>query len=88
VKADTGYAGPVAVCALRFKPVAGYRPSSRVVQYLSGDRDVEVWLAPLAGSRVVAPFKLFVDNMIGDLEVTASRFETTDRVAMREPAAR
>src|SRR4029079_1770981 len=52
VKADKGYDGPVVVCAVYFTPVAGYVPSRATIKYLASQRDMEVWLAPVAATRV------------------------------------
>ena len=77
VKADKGYDGPVVVCAVTFKAIAGHRASSPLVKYLSGGRDIELWLAPVAGTRLLAPFRLQVASMLGNLVVAADTFETT-----------
>lgn len=87
VAGATGYGGPAVVCALRFKPIAGYRPDSRVVRYLTADRVIELWLVPLAAGRVVAPFRLLIDNFVGDIEIVATRFEATDNMTTRRPPA-
>jgi hypothetical protein len=75
VKADKGYAGPVVVCAIAFQPIAGYRTSSAMVKYLADGRDIEMALAPVAGTPVLAPFRLSIANMLGNLTVQANRFE-------------
>jgi hypothetical protein len=77
VKADKGYDGPVVVCAVTFKAIAGHRASSPLVKYLSDGRDIELWLAPVAGTRLLAPFRLSVASMLGNLVVVADTFETT-----------
>ena len=53
VKATKGYAGPVVVCSAYFTPVAGYIPSRAAIKYLAKQHDMEVWLAPIAGTRVL-----------------------------------
>ena len=35
VKAEKGYEGPVVVCAVYFKPVAGYVPDRPTIKYLT-----------------------------------------------------
>ena len=57
VKAEKGYEGPVVVCSVQFTPVAGYVPSRPTIKYLIEQRDMEVWLAPIASTRVVVPFR-------------------------------
>jgi Protein of unknown function (DUF3108) len=73
-KTDKGYEGPVAVCSVGFQPIAGHRASSTLVKYLSQGRDIELWLAPVAGTRMLAPIRLSLANMLGNLVVQASEF--------------
>jgi hypothetical protein len=58
VKAEKGYQGPAVVCAIYFEPVAGYIPSRTAIKYLAGQRDMEAWLAPVVGTRVLVPFRI------------------------------
>ncbi len=74
VKAEKGYQGNVVVCSMAFQPIAGHRASSLLVKYLSQSRGMEIWLAPIPGARVLAPFRLSVENLVGDLVMQASRF--------------
>jgi hypothetical protein len=74
VKADRGYAGPVVVCAVYFTPIAGYIPSRTAIKYLTKERDIEVWLAPIAGTRVLVPFRLQAPTPIGRGMLEASEF--------------
>jgi Protein of unknown function (DUF3108) len=76
VKADKGYAGPVLVCAVYFTPVAGYVPSRTTIRYLARMRDIEVWLAPIAGTRVLVPFRMQGPTPIGLAALTADQFVT------------
>ena len=75
MKIKVGYAGPVLVCAVMLKPVAGYRADSMLVKYVGGQRDMEIWFAPIAGSTVIAPARLVMPTLIGTLEIAADRFE-------------
>ena len=77
VKADKGYAGPALVCAVAFRAIAGHRPASALVKYLAGGRDIELTLAPIAGTRLLAPFRLMIANMLGNIVIEASAFATT-----------
>jgi hypothetical protein len=75
VKSEKGYAGPVVVCAMKFSPVAGHRPSSSLMKFLSGGREMEITFAPMAGTRLLAAYRVAVNNMLGNLVVQATRFE-------------
>ena len=79
VKTDKGYQGPVVVCALSFQPVAGHRASSTLVKYLSQGRDIELWLAPVTGARVLAPVRMSVANLLGNLVVQAHEFQVVSQ---------
>lgn len=76
VKADKGYAGPVVVCAAYFSPVAGYIPSRAAIKYLARQRDMEVWLAPIAGTRVLVPYRAQGPTPIGLAMLQAVEFIT------------
>jgi hypothetical protein len=74
VKADKGYSGPALVCSLRFTPVAGYIPSRAAIKYIVKLRDIEVWLAPIAGTRVLVPFRAQGPSPIGPVVMEATQF--------------
>ena len=74
VKADKGYAGPVVVCAVYFTPVAGYIPSRTAINYIAKLRDIEIWLAPIAGTRVLVPFRVQGPTPIGQAVLEATEF--------------
>jgi hypothetical protein len=78
-----GYAGPAVVCAVAFKAIAGHRVGSPLVKYLGGGREIELTLAPIAGTRLLAPFRLSIANMLGNIVVEATAFESTSTSAER-----
>jgi hypothetical protein len=75
VKADKGYAGPVVVCSMVFQPLAGHRASSTLMKFLTEGREMELAFAPIAGTRLLAPFRVTITHMLGNLVVQANRFE-------------
>lgn len=77
VKAERGYAGPVLVCAAYFTPVAGFIASRSTIRYLSRQRDMEVWLAPIAGTRVLVPFRAQGPTPVGLAVLEADEFVST-----------
>ena len=79
VKAERGYEGPAVVCAVRFAPIAGYVPSRAAIKYLIERRDIEVWLAPIAATRVVVPFRLVVPTPVGIGIMEATQFVTVSQ---------
>jgi hypothetical protein len=74
VKAKKGYAGPVVVCAAYFSPVAGFVPSRTAIKYLAKQRDMEVWLAPIAGTRVLVPYRAQGPTPVGQAVLEAFEF--------------
>jgi len=76
VKAERGYRGPVVVCALYFSPVAGYIPDRPVIKYLAAQRNIEIALAPVAGTRILVPFWLKVPTPLGLAMLEATQFIT------------
>ncbi|MEX0752894.1 MAG: DUF3108 domain-containing protein [Xanthobacteraceae bacterium] len=77
VRTDKGYQGPVVVCSVYFSPLAGHIPGRRVIQYLTNLRDMEVWLAPIAGTRVLVPFRISIPTPLGLAILQATQFVTT-----------
>ncbi|HSI39091.1 MAG TPA: DUF3108 domain-containing protein [Xanthobacteraceae bacterium] len=74
VKAERGYAGPAVVCRIDYHPVSGHRPSRSGVKYMMQNKDIYIWLAPVAGTRVLAPFKASVATAVGNAELEATAF--------------
>ncbi len=75
VRAEKGYQGPAVVCAVRYHPIAGHRPDRYAIKYLQEQRDIETWLAPIAGTRVVVPYRISVPTLLGTAVLEATRFE-------------
>jgi hypothetical protein len=76
VKSDKGYQGTVVVCSIYFTPVAGHVPDRPVIRYLSDLRDAEVWLAPIAGTRLMVPYRASVPTPFGTGVLQATQFVT------------
>jgi Protein of unknown function (DUF3108) len=79
VTAEKGYAGPVVVCSAGYEPIAGHRASTPLVKYLSEGREMEIALAPVADTRLLAPFRMSVVSMVANLVIEANRFEATSQ---------
>jgi hypothetical protein len=76
VKADKGYHGPAIVCAVYFTPIAGYIPDRPVIKYLAAQRDIEITFVPLAGTRILVPFRMRVPTPLGTAMLEATQFVT------------
>jgi hypothetical protein len=77
VKAEKGYQGPVVVCALYFLPLGGHIPGRSAIKYLVAQRDMEVWLAPIAGTRILVPYRISIPTPIGLGVMEATQFIST-----------
>src|SRR5262249_377827 len=75
VKADKGYAGQAVVCAVTFQPIAGHRVSSPTIKFLGNGREIEMAFAPVAGAPLLAPFRISITNMLGNIVVQANLFD-------------
>jgi hypothetical protein len=76
VKSEKGYHGPAVVCSIYFSPISGYVPDRYAIKYLAAQRNMEVWLAPIAGTRVLAPYRLTIPTPLGTGKLEATQFIT------------
>jgi hypothetical protein len=77
VKAERGYHGPAVVCAIYFTPVAGYIPDRPVIKYLATQRNIEIAFVPIAGTRILVPFRMTIPTPFGPAMLEATSFVTT-----------
>jgi Protein of unknown function (DUF3108) len=87
VKAEKGYQGPVVVCMVSYQPIAGHRPGRAAIKYLMATREMEMWLAPIAGTRVLVPFRASVPTLIGQAVLEATQFVTVPQAAPANSAS-
>jgi len=76
VKSEKGYDGPAAVCAIYFVPIDGYIPGRKAINYLIAQRDMEAWLVPIAGTRVLIPYRVSIPTLFGNAILQAAQFES------------
>jgi hypothetical protein len=74
VTSESGYQGYVAVCGVHFNPIAGHVPERYALKYLIELQDMEMWLAPIAGTRIVAPYHISVPTPVGVGVMHATQF--------------
>jgi hypothetical protein len=77
VKAERGYRGPALVCAIYFTPVAGYIPDRPVIKYLAAERRIEIAFVPIAGTRILVPFRMSIPTPLGLAMLEATSFVTS-----------
>jgi hypothetical protein len=76
VKSKVGYQGPAVVCAVYFAPVSGYIPDRPVIKYLAAQRNMEATFVPLAGTRILVPYRMVVPTPLGTAVLEATQFVT------------
>jgi Protein of unknown function (DUF3108) len=77
VRAERGYRGPALVCAVYFTPVAGYIPDRPVIKYLATERRIEIAFVPIAGTRILVPFRMTIPTPFGLAMLEATSFVTS-----------
>lgn len=71
-----GYDGPALLCDVRYTPISGHRAERKSVQFMAENRDIQVLLIPVGGSRIVIPARIMLRTMIGMLAIDARRMST------------
>lgn len=60
-----GYNGNAYVCKMRYIPVAGHKKGHRTVKEMASNRNMEIWLAPMAGVSVFTPIQIRIGTKYG-----------------------
>lgn len=87
ISVERGYRGPAVVCAVYFTPIAGHIPDRPAIKYLIAQRDMEIWFAPVAGTRVVVPYRISIPTPLGLGVLQATQFVTTSQGARATPTS-
>jgi hypothetical protein len=87
VKSEKGYQGTTVVCAVHFAPVAGHIPDRPVIKYLADLRETELWLAPIAGTRLMVPYRVTLPTPFGQGVLEARQFLTAAQAPRLTPAS-
>jgi hypothetical protein len=74
-----GYDGPAVVCNARYRAIAGHRPA--VTAPMEANRDMQIWLAPVAGTRALIPARISIRTPVGLAQIEPTRLD------LGEPAA-
>jgi hypothetical protein len=81
------YRGPVTVCSVRFVPIAGYKPSAAMIQFMAANRKIEVRLAPVPESRLVVVAALHIPLQIGTVALDLEKLDV-DQASTSRPATK
>lgn len=79
--AKGGYDGKLIVCKASYRAISGHRPGRESVEFMEKNKDMEVWLAPVAGTRALMAWKILVRTQVGMLAITASSFSVGGKAA-------
>lgn len=79
VSGAKGYAGPAVLCTAKYRPIAGYRTSRMPDRYARGNDPIRVWLAPIAGTRSLFPYRASVGTILGTVVLQATAFNTEQK---------
>ena len=52
-------------------------PNRAAIRYLMEANDIEVWYAPVTGTRILVPFRISVTTVLGTGVLEADTFVTT-----------
>jgi hypothetical protein len=74
-KGVNGLFGSVAVCQVKYVPIAGYRPNNAGVKFVSENEDIEVWLVSPPGSALHLPYKIVMPTAWGTGSVNLTALE-------------
>jgi hypothetical protein len=72
-----GYQGQVLVCRVSFTPIGGHEKERFAIKYLRENRDMEIWFAPVAGTRFLVFYRISVPTPVGTAVLQATRFVAT-----------
>jgi hypothetical protein len=76
-----GYHGPAVVCGVTFEPLGGHRAKKYAIKFLSENRDMEVWFAPINGTPFLMVYRINVPTPLGTGVMQATRFAVTTAAA-------
>jgi hypothetical protein len=74
-----GYDGPVVICAARYVPISGHSRDRPATKFMADNKDIEVWLAPIASDHVLFPYRVSVRTMVGTTVVEAQEFRLGEK---------
>ncbi len=86
VQGTGGYSGPALVCAVNYRPIAGFRPLSPEEERFERNLEFSIWFVPVAGSNVMIPYKVVVGTPVGLLQVYAHRFDVAGERTVTAPS--
>ncbi len=71
----TGYQGPVVLCNVKYKPIAGHYTTSEITNSLAQDDRILIWFAPMKDSGYAIPYRVLLTTSMGDLSMVLTKLE-------------
>jgi hypothetical protein len=68
--------GAVAVCQVKYVPIAGHKPDHPGVKFVAENDDIEVWLAAVPGTTLHVPYRIVMPTTWGTGSVTLTELST------------
>lgn len=69
-RAPKAFSGRAAVCRVRYVPVSGHRPDHPGVQFMTKNKDIEVWLVSAPRFGLYVPYKILIPTAWGTGAIT------------------
>ncbi len=69
------FKGKVVVCAVSYRPIAGFRPDKKEVVEMQRKSGMEIWMAPIGDTGIMAPISGRLGTSIGPIVISAKRFQ-------------
>lgn len=71
----TGYQGPVVLCNIKYKPIAGHYTTSEITNSLAEDDRILIWFAPMKDTGYAIPYRVLLTTSVGDLSMVLTKLE-------------
>lgn len=75
------YKGQVLVCSARYTHIAGFQANEASTRYMQNNKNMTVWLAPIEGTRFLAPLRAHIQTAMGTATFEAMRWNISTRIA-------
>lgn len=69
-----GYEGHAYVCQMRYVPIAGHKKGHKPVKEMAENKQMEIWLAPMAGVSVFTPIQILIGTKYGRISAIPKYF--------------
>jgi hypothetical protein len=69
-------AGVVAVCQVKYVPIAGHKPDHPGVKFVAENEDIEVWHVSVPGTTLYIPYQVVMPTTWGTGSVTLTELKT------------